>query len=123
MTLIGTGAEINRQLFGSTDAYLLDVGHTVFAFIGIDASKQERSAAMRHAVQVCRLVLRSPVCSGELLLLVVGIRVFFCLGLWELLTNTRHTSQYLEENNRPMHTPITRVLEGGATTAFDRVFA
>lgn len=79
--LMGSGDEINRQMFGSTDVYLLDVGHQVFVFVGIDASKLERSSGMRHA------------------------------------------TMYLEENKRPMHTPIVRVLEGGATIAFEKAFA
>lgn len=46
---IGRGASVTREIFGSTDAYILDVGAHIFAFIGIRASKQERSSAIKYA--------------------------------------------------------------------------
>eukprot|EP00343_Euplotes_focardii_P009527 CAMPEP_0205826458 /NCGR_PEP_ID=MMETSP0206-20130828/28688_1 /ASSEMBLY_ACC=CAM_ASM_000279 /TAXON_ID=36767 /ORGANISM="Euplotes focardii, Strain TN1" /LENGTH=474 /DNA_ID=CAMNT_0053126395 /DNA_START=26 /DNA_END=1450 /DNA_ORIENTATION=+ len=74
---IGRGdANINMQIFGSTDAYILDCGHTVFVYIGINASKAEKRSGIKFA------------------------------------------TDYLSDAGRPMWTPITRVLEGGAVTAF-----
>jgi len=78
VTEVARGAAVNRGVFGSNDAYILDVGSALYAFVGINASKQEKAQAVIRA------------------------------------------TEYLVQNKRPNYLPITRVLEGGAMTAFEK---
>jgi gelsolin len=74
---VGRGNAVKRSLLNSHDAFVLDNGAEVFAWIGKGASVGEKKNAMQFA------------------------------------------HQYLVKYNRPLTTPISRVLEGGENEVFE----
>lgn len=66
---------------GTNDAFVVDAGSRVFAWVGKGASKNEKRIAMRYA------------------------------------------TDYLARHGRPLHTPISKILEGNETDAFNKARA
>lgn len=73
-------AELKRELLQSDDVMVLDIGTTIFVWVGSGANRAERREAMKMA------------------------------------------TVYLSNSGRPMHTPITRVMQGGESMAFAACF-
>jgi len=74
-TKVGENA-VKKSMLNTNEVFILDVGHTVYAWIGKGASKAERANGIKFA------------------------------------------TDYLKNNNRPMHTPVVRVMEGAEPKAF-----
>lgn len=78
---VATGkTEMKKSVLNNDDVFIVDEGHHVYIWVGINSTKAEKSGAMKQAVD------------------------------------------YLTANNRPMWTPISRVLSGGESTAFNAIF-
>ncbi len=48
LTEVGRGAAVKRTLLSSTDVFLVDVGHSVFVFVGSSCSDNEKRSALKY---------------------------------------------------------------------------
>ena len=50
-------------------------------------------------------------------------RSFVCVCFVSNSTKAfQYANQYIQDNDLPLHIPVVRVVEGGSSVAFDRVF-
>jgi hypothetical protein len=88
-------ADIKTSDFDTNDVFIVDLGTILYVWVGKGASAEERK-------QVCAALQTCP-CAFQ-----------HCIALQAM----QRATDYLASSERPVATPVVRVVEGGESDAF-----